>query len=268
MISFFRKIRYQLTREGALKRYLIYAFGEIILVMVGILLALQVNNWNENRKLRLKNNDNLASLRSELVANQQVLKENIERVKVMIRIGMDMIDSLNNGVVPDVQKDQYLLDKLGNLGPLRFRPLTVATLEEIINSGSYSSILSDEVKDKMLAYSSRLEELSMTMNRFDESFKSVELPYLTRHLSIVDMLTNRSEEINAADQKLVGDGLPDFKRDNYYFSSDHQAFFNNREFTSMLTNRYFDIRAVLKTMIWLDTSIDELLKSIDGAEDQ
>ena len=50
MIKFFRRIRKKLLKEGNLRRYFIYAIGEIFLVMIGILLALQVNNWNEKRK--------------------------------------------------------------------------------------------------------------------------------------------------------------------------------------------------------------------------
>ncbi|WP_406682981.1 DUF6090 family protein [Seonamhaeicola sp. MEBiC1930] len=50
MIKFFRNIRKKLLNEGNTSKYLKYAFGEIILVVIGILIALQINNWNENRK--------------------------------------------------------------------------------------------------------------------------------------------------------------------------------------------------------------------------
>jgi hypothetical protein len=49
MIKFFRHIRQQLLTEHKFRKYLGYAVGEIVLVMIGILLALQVNNWNINR---------------------------------------------------------------------------------------------------------------------------------------------------------------------------------------------------------------------------
>jgi len=62
MIKFFRRIRQRLLPEnkpalsaGRLSKYLLYAVGEIALVMIGILLALQINNWNEHkRKVVLK----------------------------------------------------------------------------------------------------------------------------------------------------------------------------------------------------------------------
>jgi|TARA_R110002020_G_scaffold396281_1_gene606303 sensor domain CHASE-containing protein len=51
MIKFFRKIRQRMLSESKFSRYLLYAIGEIILVVIGILIALQINTWNEERKL-------------------------------------------------------------------------------------------------------------------------------------------------------------------------------------------------------------------------
>ena len=52
MIKFFRKIRQNLIMENKTSKYFKYAIGEIILVVIGILIALQINNWNENRKTK------------------------------------------------------------------------------------------------------------------------------------------------------------------------------------------------------------------------
>ncbi|MCK0179157.1 DUF6090 family protein [Flavobacteriaceae bacterium S0862] len=66
MIKFFRKIRYNLMEQNKTGKYFKYALGEILLVMIGILLALQVNNWNENRKLQTKSLDYLYRLKVDL----------------------------------------------------------------------------------------------------------------------------------------------------------------------------------------------------------
>jgi hypothetical protein len=47
MLKFFRGIRRKLLEDGSLRKYLIYAIGEILLIMIGIFLALELNNWNE-----------------------------------------------------------------------------------------------------------------------------------------------------------------------------------------------------------------------------
>jgi hypothetical protein len=50
MIKFFRRMRYDFMEKNKTGKYLKYALGEIVLVVIGILIALSINNWNENRK--------------------------------------------------------------------------------------------------------------------------------------------------------------------------------------------------------------------------
>ncbi len=69
MIKFFRKIRYDLMEKNKTGKYLKYAIGEIILVMIGILLALQINNWNETQKMNKWERRFLIDLKSELKSN-------------------------------------------------------------------------------------------------------------------------------------------------------------------------------------------------------
>ena len=77
MLTFFRRIRKGLLDGGATRKYLLYAIGEILLVMIGILLALQVNNWNEWRKERKAESIILHELRENLYDNVQILEEKI-----------------------------------------------------------------------------------------------------------------------------------------------------------------------------------------------
>ena len=69
MIKIFRNIRHRLVRKSRFSKYLVYAVGEIILVVIGILIALQINNWNQDRKDRVVENQLLKNLRSSLLSD-------------------------------------------------------------------------------------------------------------------------------------------------------------------------------------------------------
>jgi hypothetical protein len=77
MIKFFRKIRQNLLMENKTGKYLKYAIGEIILVVIGILIALSINNWNENRKQRLIEIETLTQLKKDFLKNVNDLKFNM-----------------------------------------------------------------------------------------------------------------------------------------------------------------------------------------------
>ena len=76
MIKFFRKIRKKLLQENRVSKYLLYAFGEIILVVIGILIALQINNWNEIQKNKDFEKEILEQIQSNLIKDKKTL-ENI-----------------------------------------------------------------------------------------------------------------------------------------------------------------------------------------------
>ena len=69
MLTFFRKIRKALLDSGSTGKYLLYAIGEIALVVIGILIALQINNWNQYQKGRLKEQKILVEIEMTLVVH-------------------------------------------------------------------------------------------------------------------------------------------------------------------------------------------------------
>ena len=77
MIRFFSKIRYQLANENRVAKYLRYAVGEIMLVVIGILIAVQVNNWNEGRKERIQKNLLIQSIISDLKMDTLILNQTL-----------------------------------------------------------------------------------------------------------------------------------------------------------------------------------------------
>ena len=77
MIKFFRQIRQQLVMENKTSKYLKYAIGEIVLVMIGILLALQINNWNETRKDRVFEVKMLLEIKKALEQDYKFFSEHL-----------------------------------------------------------------------------------------------------------------------------------------------------------------------------------------------
>ena len=75
MINFFRKTRQKFLRENRFTKYLLYATGEIILVVIGILIALQVNNWNIDRQVKNKEQAYLLEIRNNLQQDSLKLQE-------------------------------------------------------------------------------------------------------------------------------------------------------------------------------------------------
>ena len=81
MLTFFRRIRKGLLGTGEARKYLLYAIGEIALVVIGILIALQINNWNEWRKERIQENNVLIDLHSNLRRNISLAQEAISVIE-------------------------------------------------------------------------------------------------------------------------------------------------------------------------------------------
>jgi hypothetical protein len=98
MLHFLRGIRRSLINTGATRKYLVYAVGEILLVMIGILLALQVNNWNEERLSSKEELNILKSLLAGLVKDQSDILFNQRFLSESILSGDKVISSLEKNL--------------------------------------------------------------------------------------------------------------------------------------------------------------------------
>ena len=77
MIPFFRKIRKKMADDNRPLKYMRYAIGEIVLVVIGILIALQINTWNEQRKTNLLETKTLKEIRTNLMFDLDGLTNDI-----------------------------------------------------------------------------------------------------------------------------------------------------------------------------------------------
>ncbi len=157
MIKFFSRIRYHLLdknkpdgRAGKTAKYFKYAIGEIILVMVGILLALQVSNWNQQRKAANKEEILLSELHQEFVEN---------RVQFNIVVGkhqeaMDACDSLIVMFPIDiitVNLDSLAQTSLGLKRRWTFNP-SQGIINSLVSTSSFELISNRELRNLLVSW--------------------------------------------------------------------------------------------------------------------
>ena len=94
MIKFFRHIRQQLISENKSGKYLKYAIGEIVLVVIGILIALQINNWNENRKIQKLEAQIYTELKSDLLQTRNDIKNTISKHKEIFKSSQQLVTDI------------------------------------------------------------------------------------------------------------------------------------------------------------------------------
>ncbi|MGB8705415.1 MAG: DUF6090 family protein [Gillisia sp.] len=156
MPRIFKNIRHRLAAESKVKNYMLYALGEIILVVIGILMALQINNWNEERKTIKEEQQLLVSISEEFKANLVILNQ----AKQM----NDNIIARASGVgeYTGPHLDNFDEKKLSALmvGAFKYEARFIpnqGTINEIINSGKLSVLSNNDLRKAISAWQSALE---------------------------------------------------------------------------------------------------------------
>lgn len=117
MIKLFSKIRHNLMNENKISKYVKYALGEILLVVIGILIALQINNWNEQRKIEIDLQNSLAAMIVEIEKNidfltnqKAVTQTRVDGLKRIFDKSASLKDKQNilNFFGPDVNSKPFL----------------------------------------------------------------------------------------------------------------------------------------------------------------
>lgn len=145
MIKFFRQIRYKLMKQNNTTRYFKYALGEIILVVIGILIALQINNWNEGAKEQEKVQSYLKNLTLDLEQDINETERQIRSIKYKV-IFVDSIASyFRDKEINELNNLDVFYNAFDYYG---YRPLTwyKNTIEELRNSGTLKSIKNDSIR--------------------------------------------------------------------------------------------------------------------------
>ena len=164
MIKFFRHIRQRLLSENKFSKYLLYAIGEIVLVVIGILIALQINNWNEGRKEFRKSKALLEEFRRDLA--RDTAESNLVAGKLVRRLKMETW-ALNK-----ISYDPSHLDslKLVFYSPYYQLSMTARTFNKLQNSENPNLTGFEELQNQLTKYYTDTKYLLDAYNEEEKHF--------------------------------------------------------------------------------------------------
>ncbi|MDH7912333.1 hypothetical protein [Winogradskyella sp. SYSU M77433] len=166
MIKFFRKRRQDLLSKGKTGKYFKYAIGEIILVVIGILIALQVNNWNTNRVDNQELQKSLENLHAEFTINEQIISKAIKANDSVIETAKRLINLMNleRELLTNENTDKLLFDIFEN-GNLE---VTENSILEILQSNKLQKIKNDSLKKLIVEWTQKRNRIAFTGKNVSE----------------------------------------------------------------------------------------------------
>ena len=150
MIKIFRKIRQNLLMENKTRKYFKYAIGEIVLVVIGILIALQINNWNERRKIQSNQEKYLTLLKIEAENNLKEIRNTKNEVSEMNMTQIVLYNLIN--IKQDTVTEKHLSESLFRIvsGFYKFKYENSA-LSDLKSSGNLKNVLNDSLRKYLIA---------------------------------------------------------------------------------------------------------------------
>jgi len=159
MITLFRKTRLRLLEESSLRKYLLYAIGEILLVVVGILIAVQINNWNEEKRERVIEKRALENLKNDLFAQKTLLKEQFVYEQSRLRL-CDSSMLFLQGKITIEKLDALLVELCARHTLVANQP----TYDNLRSSKGLSIILNQQLQNDIAQYYQGLEYVVKVTN--------------------------------------------------------------------------------------------------------
>ena len=255
MLQFFRRIRQRLLTENKFSKYLIYAIGEIALVMIGILLALQVNNWNENRKTRIEEREILQRLQLDLIDDVKTLQFQIDLKKNMIDSYKICLDILSEKMFAPKEVFMTHFSSILQVGSLN---LNMTTFNNLQTTGQIRLIKSKELADSIVNYYNT--DFTLWQSALQDYTRNITAPYVLQfdyipQLSIHDSKGNLIAMTgNPKDFKKPEKSLDDYKNNYFIINTLRQKKYN----LEALVPRYEEL---LNSALKLDQTIHAYLET-------
>jgi hypothetical protein len=171
MIKFFRKIRQKLLSENRFSKYLIYAVGEIVLVMIGILLALQVNNWNEHQKEQKILNASLSSLKLNLREDIKNLNDQIQYNQTILKAVDFSFRLISLAEFDDLPLSNYS-DSIFHVATEKTFFPTTTTFNSMETGTQFQWIKTQDLIQKIYGYYALVDKISTITNENNQFVKN------------------------------------------------------------------------------------------------
>lgn len=189
-------MRWKLAAKGKFSRYFKYAIGEIILVVIGILIALQVNNWNERQKLNEERLELIGALSSDLTATRRQIEKLIISNKNWINRSSRFLElSYTNSTSVPVDSLQYYFSGIMEF-PF-FEPV-LTTYNQSVSSGKISLIDDKEFYNKMANFLSAYERYKHEFRLSGELFYMGSVWEVRKEVGNIVSLAGKSRSRNGS----------------------------------------------------------------------
>ena len=177
MIKFFRKIRQRLLDEGKLAKYLAYAIGEILLVVIGILIALQINNWNEARKSTRQEALYLKRLLSESRENLITFEKNLGDLERDVESIETLSDALTGSDVADATLITAANDYFGYGSIYPIFTSSKSTFDDLASTGNLKDISNSDLRNQLVKHYALHDQVAERIRIGNEWALPVDAPF-------------------------------------------------------------------------------------------
>ena len=245
MIKFFRKIRYNLMEHNKTGKYLKYAVGEIVLVVIGILIALSINNWNQQRLDDKEEQRVLSSIIQDIELSRFLYTQGkwlSNRTLNSTTALLEMVEGRKKGL--DEDSLNYHIDRLTRRW---FSSTPTSFYDALINSGEFKLIASYELRDELTSLKSNQEFLGIYegigQHFVDEQFS----PYINQYINRSQ--TNRKSTTNGS----IRNRVPEVTH-----KSNYAKMLNERKFTNLMVEYNEHIFNIISNYLRLEKNIAKI----------
>ena len=247
MIKFFRKIRQNMIKENKVSKYILYAIGEIILVVIGILIALQINNWNEEKKTNKSISDHLTILKQNLNEDHAQLTQLHQNMIDNFYYSDSLMMQMKTLIPIDNYTSKYLVKLLLEY---QFRPNTNAM--ETMTQSNEIPFLKTELQTAILDYYALIKSVQEREHISNTQIQSKYEVYINENYPVIFQRNNEWEFL-----------------ENYYIDDprpisplNEKDFLADKTLESLITSRYFQSEALKKFYSDLLVASKDILKML------